>query len=93
MTAMLKRCCLILSSLGALRAQQTIAPTPEAVGIARGDDVRQLQHRRLVRDSATAGVSPVAVWILTAAMSIMATGIRLLATNLQSLEGRPWPVV
>jgi hypothetical protein len=38
MTAMFKRCCLILAIAAALRAQQTIAPTPEAVGIARGDD-------------------------------------------------------
>ena len=38
MTAMLKRYCLALAVLGALRAQQTIAPTPEAVGVARGSD-------------------------------------------------------
>jgi hypothetical protein len=38
MTAMLKRCCLIFAVCGTLRAQETIAPTPEAVGIARGGD-------------------------------------------------------
>jgi hypothetical protein len=38
MTAMLQRCCLILAVCGCLRAQQTIAPTPEAVGAARGAD-------------------------------------------------------
>ncbi len=38
MTAMLKRCWLLLAVLGALRAQEVIAPTPEEVGIARGSD-------------------------------------------------------
>jgi hypothetical protein len=38
MTIMRKRYCLTLAICGALRAQQTIAPTPEAVGIARGGD-------------------------------------------------------
>jgi len=37
MTAMLKGCCLILV-LGTLRAQEAIAPTPEAVGVARVGD-------------------------------------------------------
>ena len=35
---MLKRYCLVFAVLGALRAQQVITPTPEAVGIARGSD-------------------------------------------------------
>lgn len=37
MTVTLKRCCLILAVCGALRAQQVIAPTPDAVGVARGE--------------------------------------------------------
>jgi len=38
MTAIFTRCCLIFAALGALRAQQVIAPTPEPVGVARGGD-------------------------------------------------------
>ena len=88
MTTMLKRCCLILAVFGALEAQQVIAPTPEAVGAARGADFANYN----IVDSFEVGYR----WRLTGG-SVDAyrsdvnygDGIRLLATNLSinSKEG------
>jgi hypothetical protein len=88
MTALLKRCYLILAVLGALQAQQTIAPTPEAVGVARGGDFANYN----IVDSVEIGYR----WRLTGG-SVgtyrsdvnYGDGIRILATNLSinSKEG------
>jgi hypothetical protein len=88
MMAMLTRCCLVLAVCGALRAQQVIAPTPEAVGPARGGDFANYN----IVDSLELGYR----WRL-AGGSVdtyrsdvnYGDGIRLLATNLSinSKEG------
>ena len=88
MTAMLKQCCLILAVLGALRAQQAIAPTPEAVGNARGGDFANYN----IVDSVEIGYRwRVADGSLGTYRSDVnyGNGIRILATNLSinSKEG------
>jgi hypothetical protein len=88
MTAMLKRCCLILAVCGTLRAQEAIAPTPEAVGVARGGDFANYN----IVDSFELGYR----WAVTGGSVDTyrsdvnyGDGIRLLATNLSihSKEG------
>jgi len=88
MMAMLKRCCLVLAVCGALRAQLVIAPTPEAVGPARGGDFANYN----IVDSLELGYR----WRLAGgSMDTYRSdvnygdGIRLLATNLSidSKEG------
>jgi hypothetical protein len=81
MTSMLKRYCLVLAVFGALRAQQTIAPTPEPAGVAPGGDFANYN----IVDSLELGYR----WLL-AGGSVdtyrsdvnFGDGIRLLAANL-----------
>lgn len=88
MTVMFKRCCVVFAVFGALRAQQAIAPTPEAVGAARGGDFANYN----IVDSFEIGYR----WRLTGGSEDTyrsdvnyGDGVRLLATSLSinSKEG------